>query len=77
MILSKLQSWGAAIIAFLGIIAAAFGLKARGDKYKAHAQHEKDRADQNQEVIDDIHQANVANADPDIRDRVRDKYTRD
>lgn len=72
-----LTKWGAVLLGILTAIGTGVGLKWRGDKYKAQAQREADRADSNQEIIDDIHQVNVAQHDPDTRERVRERYRRD
>lgn len=75
--LGTLKRWAAGLVAILAAIGAGVGLKWRGDKYRAQAQREADRADINQEIIDDIHQVNVAQRDADTRERVREQYRRD
>lgn len=62
-------------LAFMGSLLAVF--KARGDKFKAKAEQEEERADNYQEVIEDVETANRVRNDSDARMRVETKYSRD
>ena len=54
-------------------LAAVLGY--RGNFFKEKAKAQKQRADNLEEIVEDVENINRVIDDPDERDRVRDKYT--